>query len=96
MIIFASSQPCLLILEGAALFGIESSTIKISKIYNWSRYGFSLDRQKALRNGTKVFYEDFNKWMCKYYFDKYIINQNIKQDEKITKYLILMVKDFIF
>ena len=32
MIIFASSQPCLLILEGAALFGIESSTIKISKI----------------------------------------------------------------
>ena len=80
------SRPCLSIMEGAVLFGIEPSTINIRK----SKYTIGADireswnEKKHSEKGKKIF--DGKSWYCKDCFDKFIeINQNIKIDEKITK-----------
>ena len=80
------SRPCLSIMEGAVLFGIEPSTINIRK----SKYTIGADvrqlwnEKKHSEKGTKIF--DGKEWVCDDCFDKFIeINQNIKIDEKITK-----------
>ena len=91
------SRPCLSIMEGAVLFGIEPSTINIRK----SKYTIGADirqfwvEKKHSEKGTKIFDEITNKWLCRNCFDKYIeINQNIKIDEKITKTSFMVGKRF--
>ena len=89
------SRPCLSIMEGAVLFGIEPSTINIRK----SKYTIGADireswnEKKHSKKGTKKF--DGKKWVCDNCFDKFIeINQNIKIDEKITKSSFMIGKRF--
>ncbi len=88
LIYLQPTRPCLSIMEGAVLFGIEPSTINIRK----AKYTIGTninnpwDNKIHSERGIKVFSENFNEWMCKNCFDKFIeINQSIKLDEKITK-----------
>ena len=87
------SRPCLSIMEGAVLFGMEPSIINIRR----AKYtiGKSIrdfwDEEKHSKKGTKVFCEDSNKWYCEDCFDKFIeINQNIKLNESITRSCIMV------
>ena len=82
------SRPCLSIMEGAVLFGINPSTINIRK----AKYTIGKDvrdfwdEEKHSKKGKKVFSEDANKWLCEDCFDKFIeINQNLKYEETITR-----------
>ena len=82
------SRPCLSIMEGAVLFGIEPSTINIRK----SKYTIGAgvndfwDDKRHSEKGTKILDEELNKYRCKDCFDKFFeINQSINLDEKITK-----------
>ena len=82
------SNPSLAIMEGAVLFGIEPSTIKIRKakytigkkmVVDW-------DESKHSGQGTKIYDEEKKKYVCKDCFIKFIeINQNLKYGEEITR-----------
>ena len=91
------SRPCLSIMEGAVLFGIEPSTINIRK----SKYTIGAnfldiwDDKRHSKKGKKIFIKDFKKWMCIDCFEKFFeINQSIKLDEKITKTYIMETRRF--
>ena len=81
------SNPSLSIMEGAVLFGIEPSTIKIRKAkYTIGKKMNSLWNDKIHSgNGKKYFDEERKKWFCKDCFDKFIeINQSLKYEEEIS------------
>ena len=91
------SRPCLSIMEGAVLFGIEPSTINIRK----SKYTIGgnmrdfWNEEKHSKKGKKIFDENINQWMCLDCFDKFIeINQKIKLDKSITKSYFMVEKRF--
>lgn len=86
------SKPCLAIMEGAVLFGINPNIIS-SRI---ARYTIGTDvrlpwnEEKYSKNGTKVYDEVDKKWVCKDCFSKYIeINQKIKVGQEITNSYIM-------
>ena len=91
------SRPCLSIMEGAVLFGIEPSTINIrkSKFTIGKRVIAPWDDKRHSEKGTKIFNEELNEYMCKGCFEKFFeINQSINLDEKITKSYIMVGKKF--
>lgn len=80
------SNPCLSIMEGAVLFGIEPSTISIRK----AKYtiGKNINRpwddNKYSGKGKKYFNNESKDWWCEDCFDKFIeIEQNLKYQEEI-------------
>ena len=86
------SKPCLAIMEGAVLFGINPNIINSRK----AKYtiGMSIndtwDESKHSKLGTKM-YDDENIARCKDCFSKFIeVNQNLKIDEKITNIYYLL------
>ena len=82
------SKPCLAIMEGAVLFGINPNIIN-SRI---SRYTIGQGtrapwiEEKHARFGKKVF-DDYKKiWRCEDCFDKFIeINQKLELNQEITR-----------
>ena len=82
------SKPCLAIMEGAVLFGINPNIIN-SRI---SRYTIGQgtravwNEEKHAKYGEKVFDEYKKIWRCTNCFDKFIeIKQKLKLNEEITR-----------
>ena len=82
------SKPCLAIMEGAVLFGINPNIIN-SRI---SRYTIGQgtravwNEKKHGKLGEKIFDEDENIYRCKNCFDKFIeINQKLALNQEITR-----------
>lgn len=81
------SRPCLAIMSGAVIFGINSDIINIRK----ARYtiGVSIkdfwDEEKHSKNGIKIWDENSKEWMCGSLFSKFIeINQDLSVGQKVT------------
>ena len=82
------SNPSLAIMEGAVLFGIKPSTINIRKAKYTIGKGICMDwdDKKHSGKGEKFFFEEFNTYLCKNCFEKFIeINQDLKYEESISK-----------
>ena len=82
------SYPSLAIMEGAVLFGIEPSAINIRKAkYTIGKSVYMIwDDNKHSGKGKKLFFEDFNEWVCQDCFSKFIeINQDLKYEESISQ-----------
>ena len=95
------SNPSLAIMEGAVLFGIEPSAIKIRKAkYTIGSEGACLwDEKKHSGKGKKVYDEDFQKWCCSNCFVKFIeINENLEYGKEKTQIYFLDKKGekFVF
>ena len=81
------SNPSLSIMEGAVLFGIESSSINVRKVKytTWKKVNSPWDDEKHSEGGQKYFNEEKQKWFCKGCFDKLIeINQSLKYEQEIS------------
>ena len=80
------SNPCLAIMEGAVLFGLNPSVIDI----RIAKYTIGMDvknewsEELHSKNGTKV-YDDVDKiWRCEHCFYKYVeVNQKLKYNESV-------------
>ena len=82
------SNLSLAIMEGAVLFGIEPSTINIRKAKYTIGESISDEWNEKIHSekGKKFFCKEFDEWMCKNCFGKFIeINQDLKYGEKISK-----------
>ena len=81
------SKPCLAIMEGAVLFGINPNIIS-SRIVRYTigtNVRFPWDEEKYSKNRRNLFDEVNKKWVCKDCFSKYIeINEKIKVGKEIT------------
>ena len=82
------SKPCLAIMEGAVLFGINPNIIS-SRIVRYTigtNARLLWNKKKYSKNGRKVFDEVNKKWVWKDCFSKYIeINEKIKLGKEITQ-----------
>ena len=82
------SKPCLAIMEGAVLFGINPNIIntRISRYtIGQGTRGFWNEKKHA-KFGKKVFDEDQQVWRCENCFDKFIeINEKLKINQEITR-----------
>ena len=85
---FQPSKPCLSIMKGAVLFGLNPNKI----IKRKARYTFGMSSNEywneELHSGKgKKFYDEDNKvWRCKNCFTKFItINQNLELGQEITQ-----------
>ena len=82
------SKPCLAIMEGAVLFGINPNIIssRIARYTIGTDVRLTWDEEKYSKNGRKVFDKVDKKWVCKDCFSKYIeINEKIKVGKEITR-----------
>ena len=80
------SYPCLAIMEGAVIFGIEPSSISIRK----AKYTIGLESEETWDDkrhspkGNKIFNKYEKSWFCEKCFSKYIeINQSLKYEEEL-------------
>ena len=85
---FQPSKPCLSIMEGAVLFGLNPNKITQRK----AKYTFGMDAndiwKEELHSGKgEKYYDDENKvYRCRDCFSKFItINQNLELGQEITK-----------
>ena len=81
------SNPSLAIMEGAVLFGIEPSAIKVrkAKYTIGKRINVEWNDEIHSKKGQKYFNEEKKKWYCKDCFDKFIeINQSLKYEQEIS------------
>ena len=90
------TKPCLSIMEGAVIFGIEPSSINIRK----AKYTMGADlrvpwNQKLHTQICKKFSTEDNSYYCNEYFEKFIeINENIELDKKIVRKYLMVGKRF--
>ena len=81
------TKPCLAIMEGAVLFGINPNIInlRIAK-YTIGKATRSIwNEEKHSKRGKKVYDEEEKVWRCEDCFDKFIeINQKLKLGQEIT------------
>ena len=81
------SKPCLAIMEGAVLFGLNPNIIssRIARYTIGTDVRLIWDDEKHSKMGRKVFDKVNNRWDCEDCFSKFIeINQKIKIDQEIT------------
>lgn len=82
------SKPCLSIMEGAVLFGINPNIInsRIAKYTIGQGVRDTWNEEKHSKMGKKVFDEVDKEWKCDDCFSKFIeINQKLKINQEITK-----------
>ena len=82
------SKPCLAIMEGAVLFGINPNIIstRIARYTIGTDVRLPWNEKIHSKKGRKVYDKTDDKWVCKDCFSKYIeINQKLKVGEEITK-----------
>lgn len=82
------SRPCLAIMEGAVLFGINPNIIntRISRFTIGQGTRSIWNEKKHSKFGKKVFDELQKTWRCENCFDKFIeINQKLKLNQEVTR-----------
>jgi hypothetical protein len=82
------SRPCLAIMEGAVLFGINPNIIntRISRFTIGQGTRSIWNEKKHSKFGKKVFDELQKTWRCENCFDKFIeINQKLKLRQEVTR-----------
>ena len=87
------SKPCLAIMDGAVLFGINPNIIntRISKYTIGQGTRKIWNDEKHSKFGKKVFDDWEKKYRCKDCFDKFIErNQKVKLDQEITRSYIMV------
>ena len=86
------SKPCLAIMEGAVLFGINPNIItsRIAKYTIGTDVRLTWNEEKHAKNGRKVYDKVNDKWDCADCFSKFIeIKEKLELNQEITKSYIM-------